>query len=207
MAAGCPKKMTKEAAEAMAKGGRTTTTRPRGPTDPERHVRIARAALEVIARRGIAGLTHRAVAEQAEVPLGSTTYHYADRDALLLAAIEEAVDGYRRKIVHWSQNLTSRSIIQRLAGLLEALTATRALRDRLRVEYDLYLAAARSKQLRAVSIEWDAILPQAMKSAVSEGRARSLYIAVNGLLIESLIYDKPLTNADMTAVLSMIKIR
>jgi AcrR family transcriptional regulator len=45
------------------------------------------AALEVVAAKGVEGLTHGAVAAVAGIPLGSTTYHFASLDDLLAAAI------------------------------------------------------------------------------------------------------------------------
>src|SRR5437764_249747 len=65
-------------------------TKRRGPNDPERRARIAKAAIEVVAQKGIDGLTHRAVAAAAGVPLGSTTYHFATLDDLLEVALHEA---------------------------------------------------------------------------------------------------------------------
>src|SRR5262245_4119648 len=67
----------------------TSTRRARGATDPTRRARIAQVA--VVAKHGIAGLTHRRVPEEARVPLGSTTYNYATLEDLLTAALEHAV--------------------------------------------------------------------------------------------------------------------
>ena len=51
--------------------------------DPGRRDRIIDACLEVIAQNGVAGTSHRKVAEAADVPLGSMTYHFAGMDDLL----------------------------------------------------------------------------------------------------------------------------
>jgi DNA-binding transcriptional regulator YbjK len=40
--------------------------------DPDRRRRIIDAAFRVVAERGIAGLSHRSAAAEADVPLGST---------------------------------------------------------------------------------------------------------------------------------------
>ncbi|MET9414706.1 TetR family transcriptional regulator [Streptomyces klenkii] len=51
--------------------------------DPQRRIAELSAATEkVIAARGIEGLTHRAIAEEAGVPLGATTYHFAAMNGL-----------------------------------------------------------------------------------------------------------------------------
>ena len=51
--------------------------------DPERRDRIIEAALEVIATHGVAGTTHRRVAEVADVPLGAMTYYFQGMEQLL----------------------------------------------------------------------------------------------------------------------------
>jgi DNA-binding transcriptional regulator YbjK len=49
-------------------------------------------ALDVIAEHGVAGTTHRRVAAAAGVPLGSTTYYFADLDDLLRTAFGRLAD-------------------------------------------------------------------------------------------------------------------
>jgi DNA-binding transcriptional regulator YbjK len=51
---------------------------------------IVEAAADLLTDGGPPAVTHRAVAARAGVPLGSTTYYFADRDELLAAAIERA---------------------------------------------------------------------------------------------------------------------
>jgi len=59
----------------------------RALSGPERRRRkILDAALELIGEGGPDAITHRAVAERAQVALGSTTYHYRSRNELLRAA-------------------------------------------------------------------------------------------------------------------------
>ncbi|WP_032796765.1 TetR/AcrR family transcriptional regulator, partial [Streptomyces sp. HCCB10043] len=62
--------------------------------DPERRTRIIDAALTVIAADGMAGLSHRTVAAEADVPLGSTTYHFASLDELLVAALRRCNENF-----------------------------------------------------------------------------------------------------------------
>lgn len=68
--------------------GATSAVRPRR-RDPMRSERIIEACLDVIVAEGVDGLSHRKVAAAADVPLGSMTYHFAGRDALLMAAFEK----------------------------------------------------------------------------------------------------------------------
>lgn len=61
---------------------------PDADSSHERHVRIADAALGLLAREGARGLTHRAVDAALGLPNGSTSYYYRTRAALLLAAAQ-----------------------------------------------------------------------------------------------------------------------
>jgi hypothetical protein len=46
-----------------------------------------------VGAKGLAGLNHRSVAAEADVPLGPTTYHLATLDELMVAALRQAGDG------------------------------------------------------------------------------------------------------------------
>lgn len=56
------------------------------PNDPGRRDRIAAAALEIILEQGVARVSHRAIAQRADVPLGSMTYHFAGIDEVITEA-------------------------------------------------------------------------------------------------------------------------
>jgi DNA-binding transcriptional regulator YbjK len=68
----------------VARGKRTTDK------GRARRSSIVEAAADLLTDGGPPAVTHRAVAARAGVPLGSTTYYFADRDELLAAAIERA---------------------------------------------------------------------------------------------------------------------
>src|ERR1700741_333272 len=79
--------------------------RGRGPTDPGRREKIANAAIAVVAERGVEGVTHRAVAAVADVPLGSTTYHFATLDDLLVVALHTAAERNIARLREWERDL------------------------------------------------------------------------------------------------------
>lgn len=106
----------------------------------ERHVRIADAALTLLAREGARGLTHRAVDAELNLPSGSTSYYYRTRAALLLAAAQRllALDAAE------AQNITPDT-----AGLASLLGRWVAPAGRMRslARMELLLAAARDPGL------------------------------------------------------------
>jgi DNA-binding transcriptional regulator YbjK len=60
----------------------------------QRQQRIADAAVAVIARRGIAGVTHRLVAREARVSLAATTYYYQTKQDIIADASRQLLAGY-----------------------------------------------------------------------------------------------------------------
>ncbi|WP_328739192.1 TetR family transcriptional regulator [Streptomyces erythrochromogenes] len=70
--------------------------------DANRRERIAEVAEEPIAERGPEALTHRAITERADVSLSSTTYHFADREALSRAGPERAAQRFAAFVRHWA---------------------------------------------------------------------------------------------------------
>lgn len=60
--------------------------------NPERRAALLDAAIEVLAREGARGLTFRAVDQQAEVPAGTASNYFANRDDILKQAGERVYE-------------------------------------------------------------------------------------------------------------------
>lgn len=110
--------------------------------DPERRDRIIDAAIRVVGSKGIAGLSHRSVAAEADVPLGSTTYHFASLDELLIAALRRSNENFA-EVMRESGALAdpAADLAGELARLLGEYFAGG--RGQAELEYELYLAALR----------------------------------------------------------------
>lgn len=63
----------------------------RAPED-ERRLQILRAAYDVVARRGLHGLTIRTVAERAGLSTGLVLFHFRSKENLLLALLDWVLD-------------------------------------------------------------------------------------------------------------------
>ena len=120
-----------------------------------RREQILEAALRLIGRSGRQAVTHRAVAEEAGVPLGSTTYYFDSRDDLLAQALEyvaaEEIERYGRLGGELRHVRSGRELADRL---IEELVA--AARDRVAytAEYELWLEAGRRPELREAAQNW-----------------------------------------------------
>lgn len=62
------------------------------PSNQQRRNDLADAAIEIVQRDGLHGLSHRAVDEEAEVPRGTASNYFRSREALLAAAAHRIVE-------------------------------------------------------------------------------------------------------------------
>ena len=120
-----------------------------------RREQILEATLRVIGRSGRESVTHRAVAEEAGVPLGSTTYYFDSRDDLLRQALEyvaaHEVERYGRLGEELRSVKSGRDLADRLLSELVS-----AAEDRVAyiAEYELWLEASRRPELREAAQSW-----------------------------------------------------
>lgn len=149
-------------------------------------------ALDVIAERGVTGATHRAIARAADVPLGSTSYHFASIDDLLAAAFtvhaEDIADALERRM---------RAAPDRDAAL-DALAGhlTRDLLDSERglvLAFELYVAAARRPALRQVTQRWMLRSRRALELHFDAVTARELDALIEGLVLHQALSTDPMT--------------
>ncbi|MFE9700808.1 TetR/AcrR family transcriptional regulator [Streptomyces sp. NPDC006270] len=186
--------------------------------DPERRTRIIDAALRVIAARGMAGLSHRTVAAEADVPLGSTTYHFGSLDELLVAAL-------RRCNEHFVQELRGSAVLAgpEAGGGAEAAAGdavsvgladelTRLLgrwfageRGAIELEYELYLAALRRPVLRPVAAEWTEEAVTLLSRRTDPETARALVALMDGVCLQVLLtggaFDAPCTREMLSRII------
>ncbi|MBS1888732.1 MAG: TetR family transcriptional regulator [Actinobacteria bacterium] len=172
----------------------------RGPNDRGRRERIARAAIGVVAERGLEGLTHRAVAAAADVPLGSTTYHFADREEMLEAALLAAAADTERTLRAWADAIgPGEDLVEALVELLVADSSER--RDMSVVAYQLYLAALKRPALRPAAVKWSVNLRMEIERFTDALTAAALAAAVDGILITGLASGSPVDREAATAIL------
>src|SRR5580692_6501682 len=67
-------------------------SRPMRPRGAARREALLEATLRIVADTGADAVTHRRVAEVAQLPLASTTYYFDSKEELLTAALELAAE-------------------------------------------------------------------------------------------------------------------
>lgn len=154
--------------------------------DPERRSRIIDAAIRVVGERGITGLSHRSVAAEADVPLGSTTYHFASLDELLIAALRRTNENFAA-VLRDSRALADpdADLAAELARLLGEFFAGG--RGRAELEYELYLSALRRPALRPVAAEWTDGVAALLHPRTDPATARALVALMDGICIQVLL--------------------
>ncbi|MFF7979348.1 TetR/AcrR family transcriptional regulator [Streptomyces sp. NPDC007901] len=158
--------------------------------DPERRQRIIEAAIRVVGAKGLAGLSHRTVAAEADVPLGSTTYHFKTLDELMVAALRQANEGFA-KVIASRGGLEDPQVdlATELAGLIGEWLAGD--RTGVELECELYLAALRRPALRPVAAEWAEDLAARLARRTDTLTARALVALVDGICLQALLTGVP----------------
>jgi DNA-binding transcriptional regulator YbjK len=175
-----------------------TSERPRGAA---RREALLDAVLRILADVGADAVTHRRVAEEAGLPLASTTYYFESKEHLLTAALERAADRDIARL-HAFLDDPPEELSDPLALAIDAILdpveeTALSCRPSLLATYSLMLEAARRPALRAVNRRWtDAYLEALSRllelagSADPRGDATILLAATDGLLVEQLASDR-----------------
>ncbi len=143
---------------------RPLSTKQRNP----RRVRMVEAALRLIARGGVISVTHRAVAEEAGVPLASTTYYFDSKSELVEEALRLLIDrstAFVRQHTAVTEPLTISELVDRIVVFADAqISDPDAL---LSAQYELMLEAGRSDYLRPLAQRWNVVYMDAFLGLVT----------------------------------------
>lgn len=143
------------------------------------------ATLAVLARDGVGGISHRAVAGEAGVAAASVRYHFGSIDELLVAAITTATE-------EWAASLSGHDPDDHL-GVLAAFLAdeSRRHRERAVAEFELYLLAARRPALRPAALAWLEVAIGPLGDALDDVGRRVLAATLDGVCLHGLMTDDP----------------
>ncbi|MGI5218219.1 TetR/AcrR family transcriptional regulator [Nocardia sp. CA-290969] len=172
------------------------------PRDPHRRRRILDATRALIPRYGIAGITHRRVAAEAGIPVGSTTYYFADLADLTEAALAETAAATRAGLAEWARQLAAGAD---LPATLAALTAGYLDRpEQMLTVNELYLAATRHPELRPLARVWFDGLVEILTPHTGAPAARAIAMYLDGALLHALSSDSPVEPAELIRPLTAL---
>jgi DNA-binding transcriptional regulator YbjK len=157
---------------------------------------LLEATLKIVGEVGADAVTHRRVAEVANLPLASTTYYFESKEHLLTAALElaSARDIARLHELAVKSSADADPIELAVAAMLDPIDETMpARRGSLVATYALLLEAARRPPLQTVVLGWTGAyltvvgrLLEAAGSSSPVADAELLLAAADGLLIAQL---------------------
>ncbi len=141
---------------------------------------------DVIAQSGVAGVTHRKIADMAEVSLGSMTYHFSGKDELLYTVFSRfAEEGgeFARERLSMAETADEAILI-----LAEAVTDGEwANRDNLAVLYEFYSLAARKPSYRPILTAWSETVRKSLERLLSPEKARAFDVCLEGVLLQNFL--------------------
>jgi len=159
--------------------------------DPDRRSRIIDAALDVIAENGVAGTTHRRVAAEADVPLGSMTYHFHSMDELLCEAFTRfAEDGSARFSRAMAAARTREEARAAVVELINGTADSGTHRD-LVLTHELYTRAAREPAFRQITRDWMARDRATFEAHFDPATSRLLNALIEGLTLHQALDTQP----------------
>jgi TetR/AcrR family transcriptional regulator, regulator of biofilm formation and stress response len=163
----------------------------RAPGHGERRAALLSAAMRVLDRDGMRGLTYRSVAREAGVSHGLVRHHFGSRDAL----IHEAVLDLAERSLQSTRLESGTGRLEDLgAGTSRMVTDAQNLPG---VDYELVLEARRRPELApAVHALYDRYLDATRREldriglADDEPLVRLVFAALDGLVIQMLVYGR-----------------
>ena len=176
--------------------GRGTATAERAARGESRRRAILEATVRLLGSAGPAGITHRRVAKDADVPLAATTYYFDSKDELLHEALKlvatRELERLEAQAAELGRAFSSPGALGRaLAGVLTAQIEHE--RESVVAKFEVYLESARRPGLQSASRHWiegfRRLAAQALDAAGAKKPAETAELLVagaDGLLLQHL---------------------
>lgn len=159
---------------------------------------LIEAALQVIARAGVAGISHASVAAEAGLPRSAVSHHFASIDDLLIAGLGAGTEKLVADVaaiaheddLHWF----ARELVHQLQENRERIVAG----------YELYLLAARRPVLREAARPWlDLLYRLAGRHTRDPLRIRAFAACLDGYFLQALALDTAPRSDDLEELLRL----
>ena len=177
-----------------------------------RRTEIIDAAIEVMAQVGLAGLSMRLVANQAQIPLGALSYYFDDKSDLIAQAFAQLSDREIDRVVRTAERLEPTMSPEQLADLVADMiidgfsTPPGAIVTR----YELVTEASRDERLWPMFEAWYAAMIPALSrlfrelgSRQPELDSRTVMAVMAGLEIDNLY--RPLGPVDKRRIRATLR--
>jgi len=167
------------------------------PSTLARREALLRAAAELVAERGVGGVTHREVAARADLPLSATSYFFASIDELVLEALRFFIEEFVARVEAVAVTIAEQRLAPAQAAdrLVSALLAEPE--HQIVAQFEAYLEVTRRSDLRReteqviVALERlaEAGLTAAGASRPADG-ARAFVALIDGFALQRLAWPR-----------------
>jgi AcrR family transcriptional regulator len=165
----------------------------------ERREIFAAAALRVIMRAGVGGLTVREVAKEAGFTTGALTHYFESKDQVFIEASEYAAKLVRPRMERFEQGASATEALRKVVG--EAMPTTKTNRSRWRIWVGFWERSSYNpdvaKVMRIRYEEWRGRLATIIRRAQAQGEmpasinadhaAQELVALIDGIGVQELI--------------------
>jgi len=175
-----------------------------------RRQEILIATLRVIAASGTDSVTHRRVAAEASVPLGSLTYYFESREDLIREAFRFYIAEANAFLLEVEREIAPTTPKGLIETILEIMRREFSEPEMIRAEYELILHAARDAEIGRAFAAWERNLEARLAASLESmgaprpmNGARTLLHLVRGFELQSLA-DRNENPADLRARLTSV---
>jgi DNA-binding transcriptional regulator YbjK len=178
----------------------------------QRRIEIIDAAIAVMAEVGLAGLSMRVVANQAQIPLGALSYYFDDKSDLVAQAFQQLSDREIERVVRTAERLQPTMSAEQLADLVAdmIIDGFTSPQGAIVTRYELVTEASRDERLRPMFEAWYAAMVPALSrlfrdlgSHQPELDSRTVMAVMAGLEIDN-IY-RPLGPVDKRRIRATLR--
>ncbi len=153
----------------------------------ERRETIIRAATELVPEVGSDNVTHRMVAERADVPLGSTTYYFDSIDDLVHEALHAIAESTRSDLEQMEERLsTADDVVRELSQVIWEYLQNR---DQLMYWNELYTSANHRPELAEMALLWSDGLIRILNKHMNNKAAQATAMFIDGTLLRVNVSD------------------
>lgn len=174
-----------------------TVAKTDGRRVPERKERILDATLEVIAEHGVYKTTHRRIAAQAEVPLGSVTYYFTDLTDVLSQAFTRLSE--RMSALYREQMATARTLAQAEAAVVDLICGSEyAPTDSMVLIFEMYAYANHNESVAALTRSWLQVSRESLALHFPPQTAQALDVLIEGWPMHA-VFEQTSPDRDLVA--------
>jgi DNA-binding transcriptional regulator YbjK len=192
---------------------RGRSPRPRTSAGERKREQILDASVRVFGTGGAVAVTHRAVAKLAQVPLGSTTYYFTDRDDLLLQTMAHAQAAEAIRLSAIVESLDGVLTVDRSVEVLTEMFFDKTVADPLYdlALFEMFMEATRNATVRDEARQWsrmigslvDRVLPPSDPVLPRATVVQIVACLVDGLMLEA-VSNGELEVADLAQRLRVV---